>query len=331
MSQRLRPGIRRRELIGTAGGMALLTGVGQVAAQARPSSIRIICGYAPGGTTDLLCRQVAGKLAPGYASSVIVENKTGAQAQLSVSHVKQQPADGSYILQAAMTTFSLFPEVYKNLPYEASDFVPLTAGVQVEYALAVGPMVPASVHSVQDYVAWTKRDLKNATFAAIGQLPTIVGLLLGRASDVELVQVQYRGGAPAVQDVMAGNIPGVVTTVGDLLPFLGDRLRILATTGDKRNALTPGTPSFVDQGVPDVVVMNYFAFFAHAKTPPELVASHSAALRAVLAQKDVADALSRVAMDPVPLDSRQTSELLVRDRAQWAAYVKRTNYKAPAN
>lgn len=318
--------IGRRQLIGTAGGLALLSTIGQAVAQQKPNTIKIICGYAPGGTTDLLCRQVASKMSPGYAPTVIVENKTGAQAMISVAHVKQQPADGATILQATFTMFSLFPQVYKNLQYEASDFIPLTAGCQVEYAFAVGPMVPASIRTVQEYVAWARRDPKNATFAAIGQLPSIAGLLLGKASNVELVQVQYKGGAPAVQDTMAGNIPGVVTTVGDIVPFLGDRLRLLATTGDRRNALTPNVPTFAEEGVPDVVVKNYFAFFAHAKTPPELVASHSAAIRAALAQKDVIDALGRGAMETVPIDPKQTAELLVKDRVQWAAYIKRTNY-----
>ncbi|WP_158290003.1 tripartite tricarboxylate transporter substrate-binding protein [Ramlibacter sp. WS9] len=322
--------IQRRQLIGTAGGLALLSAVGQAAAQPKPGNIKIICGYAPGGTTDQLCRQVAAKLSPGYVPSVIVENKTGAQAVISVAYVKQQPADGSHILQATFTMFSLFPQVYKNLQYEAADFVPLTAGCQVEYAFAVGPMVPPSIRTVQEYVAWTKRDPRNATFAAIGQLPTIVGLLLGKASNVELVQVQYKGGAPAVQDTMAGNIPGVVTTIGDIVPFLGDKLRLLATTGDKRNTLTPNVPTFVEQGVADVVVKNYFAFFAHAKTPAELVASHSAAIRAALAQKDVVDALARVALDPLPTDPNQTAELLAKDRVQWAAYIKRVNYQPPA-
>jgi tripartite-type tricarboxylate transporter receptor subunit TctC len=327
--QRHNHGIQRRDLLATASGLAILSAVGQAVAQSRVANLKIVCGYAPGGTTDLLCRQVASKLSPGYAGTAIVENKTGAQAQISVAYVKQQPADGSNILQATMTMFSLFPHLYKKLPYEAADFVPLTAGCQVEYAYAIGPMVPASVRTVLEYVAWARRDPRNATFAAVGQLPTIAGVLLGKSSNLELEQVQYKGGSPAVQDTMAGNIPGVVTTVGDLLPFVGDKLRILATTGDKRNALTPNVPTFMEQGVADVVVKNYFAFFVHAKTPAELVASHSAALRAALTQKDVTEALARSAMEVLPLDSKQTLDLFAKDKIQWASYVKRTNYVPP--
>lgn len=310
------------------GGLALLSVACPGRAQQKPNTIKIVCGYAPGGTTDLLCRQVAAKLSPSYAPSVIVENKTGAQAQISVAYAKQQPADGSCILQATMSMFSLFPILYKSLPYEASDFRPLTAGVQVEYAFAVGSMVPPAVRTVRDYVEWTKRDPKNATFAAIGQLPAIVGLLLGKASGVDLVQVQYKGGAPAVQDAIAGNIPAVVTTVGDIVPFLGERLRLLATTGDARNPLTPGTPSFVEQGVSEVLVKNYFAFFVHAKTPSVLVDSHSAAIREALAQRDVIDTLRRGAMIPLPADPSETAELLVKDQARWHEYIKRTGYTA---
>lgn len=319
--------INRRELIGVAGGVALLSSISRVAAQQRPSTIKIICGYGAGGTTDLLCRHVAAKMSPGYAPSVIVENKTGAQAMISVAYVKQQPPDGSNILQAAFTTFSLFPVLYKNLRYEAADFVPLTAGCQAEYALAVGPMVPDSVRTIEDYVAWAKKDAKNVMFGAIGQLPTIVGLLLGKASNVELVPVQYRGGAPAAQDTLGGNIPSVVTTVGDIFPLLGDKLRLLATTGKKRNRLTPDVPTFAEQGIPDVVARNYFGFFTHAKTPSEIVESQSDAIRAALRQTDVIDALAKVALDPLPLDSKETAELVASDRAQWEAYVKRIDYQ----
>lgn len=323
--------IRRRNWVGTAGAMALLSAVGQAVAQPKPGVLRIVCGYAAGGTSDLLCRLVAGKLAPGYASTALVDNRTGAQAMISVAHVKQQPADGSVILQSAFTTFTLFPHLYNNLQYEPSDFVPLTAGCHVEYGFAVGPGVPAAIGSLQEYLAWARRDPKNATFAAIGQLPSISGLLLGKASNVELVPVQYKGGAPAVHDTMAGNIPGVVTTVGDISPFLGEKLRLLATTGDKRNPLTPGIATFMEQGVPDVIVRNYFGFFSHARTPPDLVASHSAAIRAAIAQKDVSESLARAGMIALPIDPQQTVELLKKDRAQWGAYVKRVNYQPVSN
>lgn len=319
-----RPDPRRRRLLGTAGGLALLSTLGQTLAQPGPRTVKIVCGYAAGGTSDLLCRQVAARMPPEFASSVIVENKPGALAQLSVTHVKQQPPDGSHILQVASVLFTLFPYVYKSLPYDpVADFVPLTAGCQVEYGYAVGPMVPASIRTVPEYVAWTRSERARATFATAGILPTTVGSLLGKLTGGQLVPVQYKGGAPAVQDTMAANVPAVITTVGDLLPYLGERLRILAITSDRRNALLPDVPTFAEQGVAGMVAKTYFSFFVHAATPPGLVASQSTALRSALGQKEVTEALARVAMEVLPLGPRESAELLAADSARWKSIIKR--------
>ncbi|WP_158290004.1 tripartite tricarboxylate transporter substrate binding protein [Ramlibacter sp. WS9] len=319
----------RRELLGTAGGLALLSAVGRAAAQSKPSTIRIVCGYAAGGTSDLLSRKVASNMPAGYANSVIVENKPGALAQLAVSYVKQQPPDGSNILSVSSVLFTLFPFIYKSLPYDAmNDFATLTAGCEVEYGYAVGPMVPASVRTIPEYIAWAKRDAKNATFATAGVLPSMVGTLLAKIGNMELVPVTYKGGAPAVLDTVAGNVPATVTTLGDLAPHLGDgKLRVLAITSDKRNPLLPTVPTFAEQGIADMVIKTYFGFFAHAKTPAELMASHSAAIRSALTKKEIVDSLAQVGMTVVPTDLKQSGELIAQDRARWASVVKRINYQ----
>jgi tripartite-type tricarboxylate transporter receptor subunit TctC len=322
--------LSRRDLLGSACGATFLATTGTSFAQAKPANIKIICGYAAGGTSDMLSRKVASKMPTGYANSVIVDNKPGALAQLAVSYVKQQPADGAHILQVSSVLFTLFPHIYKSLPYDAvNDFSTLTAGCTVEYGYAVGPMVPASVRTIPEYLAWSKRDPKNATFATAGVLPSMVGSMLSKVGGIELIPVNYKGGAPAVLDTVAGNIPAIVTTIGDLLPQLGDgKIRVLAITSDKRNPLLPNVPTFSEQGIADMVINTYFGFFIPAKTPAEIQASHSAALRSALAQKDVVDALAQAGMDVLPTDVKQSAELMAKDRAQWAAIVKRIGYQA---
>lgn len=330
MTEQIYPSlIDRRRLLGTAGGLALLSAIGQAAAQSRPSNIKIVCGYAAGGTSDLLSRKVASNFPAGYAKSVIVENKPGALAQLSVQHVMQQPPDGSNILSVSSVLFTLFPFIYKSLPYDAvNDFVTLAAGCEVEYGYAVGPMVPASVRTVPEYVAWAKKDPKNSSLAVAGVLPTMVGALLGKIGGLEIVPVTYKGGAPAVLDTVAGNVPATVTTLGDLQPHIGEgKLRVLAITSDKRNPLMPGVPTFEEQGMADMVIKTYFGFFAHAKTPADLVASHSAAIRTALAKKEIAESLAQVGMTVVHADLKKSAELITNDRARWASIVKRINYQ----
>lgn len=322
----LKPG--RRTLVGTAAGLAVLSALGRAVSQTKLPLIKIVCGYAAGGTSDLLSRRVAANMPAGYAGAIVVENRPGALAQVSVSHVKNQPADGSSILSVSSVLFTLFPFIYKTLPYHADEFVTLTTGCEVEYGYAIGPLVPVSVRSVEDYVAWVKRDARHATFASAGVLPSMVGALLGKVGGVAMVPVTYPGGAPAVLDTASGNVPAVVSTLGDLAPQLKEgKIRLLAITSDKRNPLVPAAPTFAEQGIADMVIKTYFGFFAHAKTPPEVMASHSAALRAALGIKDVADALAQVGMTIVPYDIKQSAELMTADRARWATIVKRLDYQ----
>lgn len=278
----------------------------------------------------MLSRKVAQNMPAEYAGSVIVENKAGAAGQVGVSYAKTLPADGSTILQTAMTMFTLSQYVQKDpLPYDpVADFLPLTAGCCMDYAYAVGPMVPASVRTVSEYLAWAKQDAKHATVATAGVVSLIVGAVLSKTAGVALENVSYKGGILAVQDTIAGHVPALVTTLGDVLPHLKEgRLRLIAVTSDKRNPFVPNVPTFVEQGVADMVHKVYFSFFAHAKTPPDVIAAHSAALRSALRQKDVVDTLGRVTMEVVPSDLAETAELFTRDRAKWAALVAKIGYK----
>lgn len=321
---------RRRDLLAATSALSLLSASGMARAQQKFGLLKILCTFAPGGTTDLLSRTVASHMPSGYAGSVIVENKAGAAGQVGVSYARTLPADGSTILQTAMTMFTLSQHTQKEpLPYDpVADFVPLTGGCSMDYVYAVGPMVPGSVRTVPEYLAWVKRDLKHASVATAGVVSLIVGAVLGKSANVDLVNVSYKGGVLAVQDTLGGNVPALVTTLGDVLPHVGEgKLRLIAVTSDKRNPYVPTVPTFAEQGVADMVHKVYFSFFAHAKTPPEVMASHSAALRAALNRKEVGDTLGRVAMEVVATDMRETAEILARDRAKWASLVARIGYK----
>ncbi|ROZ78041.1 twin-arginine translocation pathway signal protein [Ramlibacter sp. WS9] len=318
----------RRTLIRGAGGVALLSAVGHPVAQTKLSPLKIVCGYAAGGTVDQLSRQVASKMQLEYTHSVIVDNKPGALGQLAISQVKMQPTDGNTILASPMPLLSLFPHVYKSLPYDpVADFVILTAATRAPYAYAVGRMVPVSVRSVKDYWAWVKTDSKHATVAVAGVLPQLICLMMSKISGVEMVPAMYRGGQLAALDALAGNVPAMVASLGDIKPHLGEgKLRLLALASDNRNPSVPEVPTFAEQGISDMDVSAYTSFFVRAGTSSEIVERHSTALRAALAQKDVIDALGRLAMEVVPADPKESTEILKKDSEKWAAFVKRIGY-----
>lgn len=320
--------LHRRSLLRSAGGAAALIALGQTFAQTKPSQLKIVCGFAAGGSVDQLGRQVASKLQPGYVNSVIVDNRVGAAGQLAISNVKMLPPDGGTILVSPMVQFSLFAHAYKTLPYDPiSDFIILTAASQIPFAYAIGPMVPSSVTTVKDYLAWVKTDAKHATFAVAGVVPQLIGMMLSKVSGVDMVPAMYRGGAPAALDTLSGNVPAVVTSVGDILPQLGEgKLRLLALASDKRHPLVPNVPTFAEQGISDMDHRLYYSFFARAGTPADIVNQHSAAIRSALKQKEVSDALARQSMEIVPADPKESAEILKRDRAKWTDVVKRIGY-----
>ena len=115
----------------------------------------MVTGFPPGGTSDTITRRVAAKLSPGYGKTVLVENRAGAGGQLALQSMKQAPADGTVILQTPMSMLGIYPHIYKKLPYDpAADVVPVSLGAVFDFGLAVGPMVPASVKTVEEFLAW---------------------------------------------------------------------------------------------------------------------------------------------------------------------------------
>lgn len=318
----------RRQIIRAAGSAAFLAVAKNGAAQSKFPQLKIVCGLAAGGEVDQLSRHVAGKLQPGYANSVIVENKPGAYGQLALSYVKSQPGDGGTILASPMVQLSLFPFTFKSLPYNPlTDFTILTAGVRVPFALAVGPMVPSSVRSLKDYLGWVKQDPKYGSVAVGGVTAQIITSVLSKASGSDLVPVPYKGGTPATMDTIGGTIPAVATGLGELLPRLADgRLRLIALASEKRHPLIPDVPTLGEQGIADLDINLYYSFFVRAGTPHEIVEAHSVSLRAALENKEVVAALARLAMEVVPTGPKDSAEILARDREKWKTLVKRIEF-----
>lgn len=326
--------ISRRHIIQSAGASALLAGAGQAAWAQTLETAKIVTGFAAGGTSDTLCRRVAMKLSPDYAKNAVVENKTGAGGQIAVQFVKGAPADGMTILQTPTSILTIYPHIYKKLPYDpVADLTPVSLACIFDFGFAVGPAVPLSVKTVPEFLAWAKANPAGANFGspAAGSTPHFIGALLGKSADVDLKHAAYRGTQPAMLDLLGGNISAVSGPIGDITQHLPTgKVRILGVSSAKRSRFAPDVPTYQEQGIKDMTHSEWFAFFLPAKASPEVVGRLNAAMKFALAQKDVIDGLAGFGLEAMSSTPAELADLLKKDTAKWAPIVKAVGFSADA-
>ncbi len=327
--------IQRRHLIQSTGAAALLASIGQQAwAQAQIDTLKIVTGFAAGGTSDNTCRRVGTRLTGPYAKTVVVENRTGAGGQIAIQFIKGAPADGTTLLQSPTSMFTIYPHIYKKLPYDpVADVTPVTLACVFDFGFAVGPLVPASVKTLADFVSWAKTNPTQANFGspAAGSTPHFVGALLGKSAGIDLKHAAYRGTQPAMQDLLGGQIAAVSGPIGDITQHLATgKVRILATSGAKRNRFAPDVPTYAEQGFKELTHSEWFAFFLPPKADAALVARMNSALKDALAAKDVVDGLAVFGLEAMSNSPAELVELLKQDTAKWAPIVKSIGFSADA-
>lgn len=326
---------RRQCLQLSAAALASASGLPSARAQsaAPPSELaRIIIGPPPGTLVDLFARRVGESITPGYARTVLVENKVGASSQIAVSAVKAAPADGNTILMTPMPMMGIYPHSYPKLPYDpVADFIPVSMGGVFDLAFAVGPMVPASVTTMADFFKWCQQNPGAANFGspAAGSTPHFAGSMAARAAGTELTHVPFRGTTPAILDMVGGQIAAVCAPLGDFIPFVaGGKCRLLATTGEKRSRFTPSVPTFLEQGYRDVVLDDWFGFFLPAKTPAAKVDALSAALKTALSSPPLMKAMEERGLELRWTTSADLAARLKADIDKWRPIVKSFNFTA---
>lgn len=296
--------------------------------------VKILYGFPAGSSGDIVARRVGEKMAgTSYTrNAAVVENKPGAGGRIALDVLKPSPADGTVLALTPYSMLALFPHVYSKLNYDAfKDFVPVSMAAIMQHGLAVGPMVPESVKNVKDFLAWAKANPKDANYGSpgAGSTPHFIGALLGLIGGVELKHVPYRGSVPGVTDVVGGQIAAMVTPHGDFLAnHRAGKMRILATSGSKRSPFVPDVPTLAEQGFPDLVVDEWFSFFAPAKTPAPVIAAANAAINAAVKDKGVIDSLAMVGL----IAQGSTAEELGRSQKEqfdrWGPLVKRVGFTA---
>jgi tripartite-type tricarboxylate transporter receptor subunit TctC len=313
-------------LTGLAAGMPLIGRAQSI------ENLKIISGFAAGGTVDTLARRVATHLAGPYAKSAIVDTRAGAGGQIAISALKTSAPDGGSLLVTPMSMLGIYPHTYKKLPYDPmTDLTPVSLGVVFDMGFAVGPMVPATVKTVPEFLEWCKANPTNANFGspAPGSVPHFVGELIGRSGKVDMRHVGFRGSQPAILDLIGGQIAAVSAPVGEFLQHLsGGKVRLLATTGTTRNKFVPGTGTLIEQGMKDMVFGEWFGFYLPGKASADVVAKANAAIRAALADKDVVSGLAAMGLEAKSSSPAELAAILKTDTEKWGPIVKAIGFTA---
>ena len=253
---------------------------------------KIIIGFPPGGTTDVMGRKVAEKLRGGYARVCIVENRPGAGGQLGVVALKDSPADGSAMLLTPSSMLTIYPHIYKNLQYKLEDVAPVSLAMYTHHVLSVGPAVPDSVKTIKEFFAWTKANPDKASYGSpgAGSMPHLIGVLLNKAGGADLRHIAYRGSAPGIQELLGGQISSFLGPVGDVLTHSkAGKVRVLGSSGAQRDDVPARRADHARAGLQHRAARVVRVLHAGAHQRRDAVQRASAALQQAIAQPDVAD------------------------------------------
>lgn len=325
--------MQRRDFIRQAGAGALAGALGPSLAQAQAERTAfIISGFPAGGMGDQVARPLAEKLRGRYAPGVVVDARVGAGGRIAVDYVRRAVPDGMTILQIPSSPMTLYPNTYRKLSYDPlADFVPVCSTVNYAFVLTAGPGVPAEVRTLADYLKWVQANPQAATYGvpAAGSALHFVGMLLERHSGRKLTAVPYKGGAPLLNDVLGGQVPVSVSVLGEVMPYIrSGRLRGLAVSSAQRSPFLPDVPTFVEQGLADVVVQEWLGWFLPARAPRERVQQLNALVGEGLRDPALVDSLARNGLQPFHQSPEEFAQLVRGDLARWAPIVKSSGFTA---
>jgi tripartite-type tricarboxylate transporter receptor subunit TctC len=311
-------------------GALLAASTGAALAQAWPAKpIRLVIGFAPGGAADYVARTIADPLGRVLGQAVTVENRAGAGSSLAADFVAKAPADGYTLLIASPSSISVNPALNPKLTYSAKDLVPVTRVTASPLVVAVNP--GAGINSFQDLInlAKAKPGFLNYTSSGNGSAPHLGAAHFSKVAGVDMVHIPYKGGAPAIQAVIAGDAQLTFGTPPSVLPMVqAGRLKALAVTSPTRTDLVPNVPAAAEAGLPGYALSFWYGFFVPVGTPPDVMKKLFDATAQVMQRPEVKAALARegtdVAMSKSPDDF---AAFLVDDNRFWAKLVKDAGVK----
>ena len=311
----------RRSLIGSAAAAGLLSGAAR-AQQSFPSKqLRLLVGFAAGGGGDIVARILAQELTKG-GLSVIVDNKPGAGGNLATREALRAPPDGHTILLANVGMLAVNPYAMKDVGYDPqTDIAPVCLAVDFSNVLVVHPSVPAK--SLAEYLELARRPEGMAYgTSGVGSAGHLAGELLKARSGARLNHVPFRGGGPAMNDLVAGHVPSLIASAPTATGFMREgRIRALAVTGAKRSPFDPEIPTIAEQGFPGYAATNWYAIAVSSKVPPENVATLNAIMNKALAAPEVRAAYGQQGMETLGGTAAEAAAHIARETEIWKKVI----------
>ena len=298
-------------------------------AQFPAKPITTVVGFEPGGGTDTTARIVAPVLGELLGQQVVVENRAGAGGNIAVDYVAKAVPDGYTIVLANVGSLAVNPHILKT-PYDPlRDLAPISMAAVFANVLVVQPSLP--VKSVADYVKLARDKPGSITYASsgIGGAGHLAGELLKTMAKIDIVHVPYKGGGPAMQGFLGGQVSSFVATpVSSVAQIRAGKARAIATTGSKRAALMPDVPTVAESGYPGYEAVNWYGYLAPARTPKEIVDRLSRDIGRALANPKVIEAMNKTGVEPLAMSPEEFGRYIQREYHTWGKVVKDAGIKA---
>jgi len=300
------------------------------AAQSYPSKpIHLIVPFPPGGPTDIVGRLVGQKLSEGLGQPVVVDNRAGAGGTVGSTAAAKAPADGYTLLYGSTSTLAIAPALYRSLPYDPrTAFAPITLVSRGAIIAAVNAEVPA--RTLQEFIALAKKTPGKLSYSSAGSgtPPHLAAELFKTVAGVDLLHVPYKGGAPAISDLVGGQVQAIFEGQVVLLPHIkSGKVRALAITGLKRDPALPDVPTFAEAGLPSYEAYFWSGLVAPAGTPAEVLARLNEVLVHALNAADVRDVLMRQGLEAAPTTPQQFAGFIASEAERWGQVAKDSGAK----
>jgi tripartite-type tricarboxylate transporter receptor subunit TctC len=297
-------------------------------AQDRP--VRILVGFGPGSTSDMIARLVAEPVRTSLGAPVIVENRPGANGFIAAEAVRNAAPDGSTLMIAPIAVTVFAPLTHKSLRYDpARDFAPVSLAANFQLALAVGASSPAK--TLPEHIAWLRENPSKAAYGIplSGGPGHFLAVMVARATGVDPAFVPYKGGGPLASDLIGGQVPAGIGTLSDFIKqHEARKLRVLATAGPARSPAAPDVPTFKELGFAAIEVTGWHAFHTTAGTPRPTVDRLSVAIASAIKSPEVRERLLALGLEPVGSTPDELARRMADDAAKWAPVVKASGFRA---
>lgn len=291
--------------------------------------VRVLVGFAPGGSADIIARALGQKLAESMKHPFVVDNRSGASGIIATDLVAKSEPDGYTLLEATMTTHGVGPHLYKKLPYDAvKDFEPIAGLARIPLVMFAHASVPAA--TLKEFIAAAKASPGKFTFASAGSgsPPHLVAELLKLKTGTQMLHVPYKGTGAALPDVVAGQIHFMIDGPPPFLPHVkSGKLKALAAASEKRNPLLPNVPTFAETGIAGMEAGLWYGLLAPRRTPKAIIAKLNAEVNRALGEPDVRERFGTMGVEVLGGTPEAFATYMQSELKRWGEVVRAANIK----